>query len=319
MRQKKSAIPVHFMQKENKLGLEIRRFAGIGSAGIYQKTAHRDDHYLFFLQEKGTSSIMVDFTRLPLTAGDILCVFPGQIHYGITANNSYAWAIALDTALISDMYKTVFEELILQNKPVSVPGARLDILLNSIRLLDELNTIGPPDEIKDISLPDELNNIRPPDEYNKAESHKDAGRLYFSKQIIRGAIDACIGIFASVCREQEEYPGQSAPRPVQITQAFKRALLRSYKTIKSPSAYAAALNISPSYLNEAVNQVSGFPVSYWIHQQIITEAKRILFYTDDAIKEIAYSLGYEDPTYFSRLFNKVEGISPLHFRENSRK
>jgi AraC-like DNA-binding protein len=45
------------------------------------------------------------------------------------------------------------------------------------------------------------------------------------------------------------------------------------------------------------------------------EAKRELKYGTDNVKEIAYELGFEDPAYFSRLFSKEEGLSPLEYRK----
>ena len=88
--------------------------------------------------------------------------------------------------------------------------------------------------------------------------------------------------------------------------------------MKSPGAYAAALNISTSYLNEAVKDTTGLPVSYWIQQEVVIEAKRLLYYTDKTVKEIAYELGFDDHAYFSRLFVKAEGITALTFRKQYR-
>ncbi len=89
--------------------------------------------------------------------------------------------------------------------------------------------------------------------------------------------------------------------------------------MKTPSSYAGALNITPSYLNEAVKKTTGFPASYWINQEIVLEAKRILFHTDSSVKEIAKQLGYEDCSYFTRVFTKISGVSPVAFRQNYRK
>ena len=91
------------------------------------------------------------------------------------------------------------------------------------------------------------------------------------------------------------------------------------RTLKSPIQYAKALNYSLSHLNESVKITTGFPISYWIHQQVVLEAKRLLYYTNMDVKEIAFSLGYEDPTYFSRLFSKVTGMSPGAFRQKFHK
>lgn len=55
-----------------------------------------------------------------------------------------------------------------------------------------------------------------------------------------------------------------------------------------------------SYLNECVKNITGFSVSYHIQQRIILEAKRMLFYTNKSIKEIAIELGYDDYPYFSK-------------------
>jgi len=71
---------------------------------------------------------------------------------------------------------------------------------------------------------------------------------------------------------------------------------------------------SLSYLNEAVKETTGFTVSHWIQQQIMLEAKRLLYYSECSAKEIAHELGYEDHTYFSRLFKKTVGRTPIEFR-----
>ena len=76
------------------------------------------------------------------------------------------------------------------------------------------------------------------------------------------------------------------------------------------------LNISEVYLNEAVKESVGLSVGAYIRARIILQAKRQLAYTSLSAKEIAYSLGYEDYAYFSKLFRKNVGKSPSDYRKN---
>jgi len=85
--------------------------------------------------------------------------------------------------------------------------------------------------------------------------------------------------------------------------------------MKTPAEYAESLHITPAYLNEVVKDTTGYPVSYWIHNEIVLEAKRMLFYTEQSVKEIAHILGYVDVAYFIRLFKKRTQITPLQFRQ----
>jgi len=48
---------------------------------------------------------------------------------------------------------------------------------------------------------------------------------------------------------------------------------------------------------------------------VLTEAKRQLVFTNQAIHEIAYDLAFSDPSHFTRFFRKQTGMTPQAFRE----
>jgi AraC-like DNA-binding protein len=85
------------------------------------------------------------------------------------------------------------------------------------------------------------------------------------------------------------------------------------------SAYADMLNISAGHLSEVVKEQSGKPAITHIHERLIVEAKRLLFHTDYAIKEIAFTLGFEDASYFNRFFKRITGDTPAVYRTSTRK
>lgn len=51
-----------------------------------------------------------------------------------------------------------------------------------------------------------------------------------------------------------------------------------------------------------------------INERLVTEAQLLLSHTDWGVGEIAYSLGFEYPTYFNNFFRKHTGTTPLAFR-----
>lgn len=91
----------------------------------------------------------------------------------------------------------------------------------------------------------------------------------------------------------------------------------NYTAIKRPADYAQKLNVSTPYLNECVKNATGYSVSHHIHQRVILESKRLLYHSDQSVKEIAARLGYDDYPYFSRLFSKITGMTALTFRNKN--
>ena len=56
------------------------------------------------------------------------------------------------------------------------------------------------------------------------------------------------------------------------------------------------------------------PIAY-LRAMRLEEARRLLHVTDCNISEIAYSVGYRDPNFFTRVFTKEFGVSPKRMRE----
>ncbi|NJO90517.1 MAG: AraC family transcriptional regulator [Chloroflexia bacterium] len=72
--------------------------------------------------------------------------------------------------------------------------------------------------------------------------------------------------------------------------------------------------MSPDYLNSVIKSGVGKTAKELIQQRIILESKRYGLHTQLTTKEIAYKLGFEDPSHFSRFFKTSEGISFAQFR-----
>ena len=100
-----------------------------------------------------------------------------------------------------------------------------------------------------------------------------------------------------------------------ILQKLKDYIELHYKTLHTPGDYAVMLNISPKALAKITKAHFNKTLTNLIAERIIIEAKRELYLTNKTVKEIAYELGYNDESYFSRFFKTNADISPQLYRE----
>lgn len=100
----------------------------------------------------------------------------------------------------------------------------------------------------------------------------------------------------------------------EYTTLFKDLLEKHYKTKRKVGFYAQELAISERRLGQATNMFLGKLPKEIINERITLEAKRLLVYGNYSIKEIAYDLGFEEPTNFIKYFKKQTAQTPLDFR-----
>ncbi len=127
---------------------------------------------------------------------------------------------------------------------------------------------------------------------------------------------ALISAIKSIVIKNIKQPDSTIPgRYLRLVIRFQQMIEQHVYTVKSPTEYASMLHVSGVYLNEAVKAITGKNVSTIIGEYVTTLAKRELCYTNLTAQEIAINLGYEDYSYFSRLFKRFSGMSPKTFRE----
>lgn len=95
---------------------------------------------------------------------------------------------------------------------------------------------------------------------------------------------------------------------------FIRAVDTDFAASHDTKHYADLLCITPNYLNEIVQRHLGTTAKGYIQQKIVTEAKTRLAYTGLSVSEVAGRLGFENPSYFIRLFRRQTGLTPLQYR-----
>ena len=78
---------------------------------------------------------------------------------------------------------------------------------------------------------------------------------------------------------------------------------------------AAKFFISKFYLSKIFKETHGITINNYLIEKRITKAKQLLRFTDMSVNEIGTAVGMVDANYFSRMFRKVEGISPREYRK----
>jgi AraC-type DNA-binding domain-containing proteins len=77
---------------------------------------------------------------------------------------------------------------------------------------------------------------------------------------------------------------------------------------------ASGLAMSTHYLSDMLRNLTGMNTQQHIHAYLIEKAKGLLLTTSLSVNEIAFSLGFEYPQYFNRLFKSKTGQTPIEFR-----
>lgn len=246
------------------------------------KTPHRHDSHFFVLQEKGVSLTEIDFEKHLIETPTLLYQSPNQVHRALKVKHIQLFMLIINDENVNTSYLRLLRS-ITPAKPLRLSHHDLEmmkhIFLSCLYLYE-----------------------------------RKGDKLYFSQ--LKDTCNALIALVISLYIKQSK-PTEKLSRFEIIEKSFTEMLEQKFIVLKRPSDYANELNVSASYLNECVKNVTGFSVTHQIQRRTILEAKRLLFHSNKSVKEIASELGYDDYPYFFRLFTKVAGMTAVAFRKKN--
>ncbi len=113
------------------------------------------------------------------------------------------------------------------------------------------------------------------------------------------------------------WPVCESRQQVALFNSFYSKVDKHFLTKRQVADYANELSVTPNYLTDVVKRVTGFSASYHIQQRMVLEAKRLAMYSDANMKVIAYQLGFDDISHFSKFFKNAAGITFSGFKKKS--
>lgn len=157
------------------------------------------------------------------------------------------------------------------------------------------------------------------DLFNKIESEYNNNQDEYSKEIIMTHIDSILKYSKRFYKRQflnrNVYSGTIISKFADVLKVYVESGGLQQKGLPTVQFMAGQLAVSPRYLTDLLKQETGKTALDHIHIFLIDEAKNLLLSTDKTIAETAYELGFENPPYFSRLFKKVIGLTPVAYKE----
>lgn len=244
---------------------------------------HRHDFFYILALEKGAGVHEIDFTSFKVCNHSVFFMQPGQVHQLTLKSGSSGYLLQFKAGFYYPHDKASNHLLRKINK---MNFCRFDAD-GFKRPLSALTHIF--------------------NEYNSKQEKYE--------EVIRANLDILlIELIRQNCRN-------GSPATVSYTrerlEEFLELLNIHIATRKQVSHYAALMNLTPYQLNAICKTSLGKTCSQVITEHIILEAKRYLLATTNQVNQIAWQLGYEDVSYFIRLFKKQTGFSPEQFRQNS--
>lgn len=248
---------------------------------------HRKDYYMFVLVRKGNSRHWVDMAPYTLKENTFYISSPWQVH--VKEQSKPLEGIILS---FSEEFLNLDEGKSLQQLPA---------------ILNPLNA-------HEFSLqPQELSFIE--DILQKMWLEYEAKSQWRHSMLLSYLRVLCVYVSRLYA---EQFSKKNETKERILLQQFRQLINEHFERLHLVAGYAGLLYISAGYLNEVVKEQSGKTAIEHIHERIVLEAKRKLFYTELSVKEVAFELGFEDAAYFNRFFRRLTGQTPAAFRHSTR-
>ena len=249
-----------------------------------QFTDHRHGFFELIFIRIGNGTHTIDFVEYNIQPNTLFLISPGQVHNFQNGNIEDGFVLIFDHDYLAQHQNDT--ELLMRIIACGLQKPQIYIIENQSIHLQHCK------ELIDYEL------------------HRE----YPDYELIRSALK--IILIKALQLEQYQIEPSVSEIGLHKKQYFEFLLLieSHYNQRHELAFYAEKLRLSTKQLSIITRLISGKTALQTINDQVLTEAKRLLFYSELSVKEIAVALGFDDASYFSRFFVQKTRLTPREFQ-----
>lgn len=238
-------------------------------------------HELYYLA-KGNTKYLIDDEIYPVESGNVVFIPKGHYHMTDSGEcvNVERYLISFEDDLFDGDTRIILDELI-GKRLINIPINRIEELEGLFSSLERA-----------LSIEGALGNA-------VCKIH-------------------ALEILSFICRHKKEFTPKvsESDRIIHSVSEYISANFREDLTLPSLSR---KFSVSESHLSRKFKEVSGIGLNEYITFVRIINAERLLRSGNSSITYVATLCGFSDPNYFSTVFKKIKGVTPLKFAKNAEK
>lgn len=251
------------------------------------KFPHRHSFYTLIYISEGSGTHDIDFRRFEVLPNQLFFMNEGQVHEWDLKNIK-----GFTFFFKKDFYEVVEKSLSLQALP----------FFNNSATEAPMVIFDKDDALKIQSLFEEIML-----EFTNKNPHHQS----LIKSLLKIILIRSLRIYKPL------YTNEASNLNVSKVRFFEQLIERHYLELKSVKEYADKMSLTANYLNAICSKTVGKSAGELIRNRVVLESKRLLLHSSMSICEMGYHLGYNDCSYFIRLFKNDTGVTPEQFRTNN--
>jgi AraC-like DNA-binding protein len=136
----------------------------------------------------------------------------------------------------------------------------------------------------------------------------------YNRQTVSSLVAALMHHYDGLYRQQTERQQASLSREQTIFDRFIYLVNQHVAREHQIGFYAAKMCLTERYLGTIIRQASGVTAKEWIDRALVTRIKVELKHSDKTIAQISDDLLFPNPSFFSKYFKRLTGMTPLEFK-----